>query len=106
MRPGQVPPVPESIATYCRPSIRYVIGDAFKPELVWYDQSASPVLSSYARSCPLGSPEKTRPPAVTSNPPNCGDWRCFFQTVLPVARSTASMLPCSGFCGKYSLPPP
>src|SRR5664279_6308410 len=53
---------PDAIATYCLPSIAYVIGEAFIAWLVSKCHRYFPVWASTAAKPPLLSPKKSRPP--------------------------------------------
>src|SRR4051794_5898172 len=64
---------PTAIATYCRLSNTYVIGDAFHTWLVGNDQSDFPVAASAAMNEPLFSPKNSRPDAVDSSPAEAVD---------------------------------
>ena len=60
---------PVATATYCWPSNRYVIGDAFQSRLAWKPHNRLPVRASAASNDPSSSQKKTRPPAVPRTPP-------------------------------------
>src|SRR5690349_18418781 len=98
---------PAAIATYCLPSIAYVIGDAYTDAPHWKCHRILPVAASSAMKFPSASPVKTSPPAVESTPDHDGE-RCLTSHLIwLVAGSIARTAPqngCASSLGKYALP--
>src|ERR687897_634182 len=87
---------PAGTATYCLPSMAYVIGGPFTPPFAWYCHTCFPDLASNARNCRSLVPVNTSPPAVATAPPIIGSFTFFCQAIFPVFTSTAENRP---YCG-------